>query len=94
MRNLTPVTELNDEKIFDEPRATGDGSKLGRGLERDGTGDGSQSPLPPNTTTTTQVYYVPYGFYKFLICSSMSYNSDFDPFKGCNFSDLQSKIRI
>ena len=47
MRNLTPVTEMNDEKIFDEPRATGDGSKLGA-LERDGTGDGSQSPLPPS----------------------------------------------
>ena len=57
MRNLTPVTELNDEKIFDEPRATGDGPKLGRGLERDGTGDGSQSPLPPNTTTTQVLLY-------------------------------------
>ena len=92
MRNLTPVTELNDEKIFDEPRATGDGSKLGRGLERDGTGDGSQSPLPPNTTTT-QVFYTPYGFHIFLICSSMSSNLDFVPFKSCNFSDLQSQIR-
>ena len=49
VRNLTPVTEDKDE-IPDEPRHIGDGSKSKP--ERDGTGDGSQSPLPPTLNTT------------------------------------------